>query len=246
MNGKDVSVISAHGLEKRLNRKAILNGLDFLVSPGELVGIVGPNGTGKTTLLRVLAGLMRADSGVIFVLGFRLPDKASEMRGKMGMLTHQPLLYGDLNAEENLHFFTRLYDVKSPHQRIREVLALVGLSTRSQDRVRTYSRGMQQRLSIARTLLHEPDLLLLDEPFNGLDVEFTGLLSNCFQRWVADGRSIVMTGHDSELMSTMATRCENLSQGRFLSQNETPMPGQNPLSGSCSDKPPERENSRHA
>ncbi len=221
MTVKGASVVFTHGLVKCLNRKIILNGLDFLVNPGESVGVTGPNGAGKTTLLRVLASLMRADAGEISVLGFRLPEQALQMRKKMGMLAHQPLLYGDLTAEENLRFYTRLYDVKSPHQRIRDVLTLVGLSSRSQDKVRAYSRGMQQRLSIARVLLHEPVILFMDEPFTGLDAEFTGALSDYFNHWIADGRSIVMTGHDPMAMSFLTTRCESLVKGRFLSQNVT-------------------------
>lgn len=219
MADQTAPVIEAQGLVKRLNRRAVLNKLDFRVEPGESVAVVGPNGAGKTTLLRILASLMRADTGTLRVLGYRLPDQAPEMRQRLGVVNHQPLLYGELSAEDNLHFYSRLYGLETARQRINDVLLLMNLASRSRDLVRTFSRGMQQRLAIARALLHEPELLLMDEPLTGLDEDSTRSLSIFLRQWVADGRSIVMTGHDMEVLQRLVSRCEILLEGRLLASS---------------------------
>ena len=156
-------MIEVKHLVKRFGLKTVLHGLDFKVEQGEFVALLGPNGAGKTTFLRILSSLSRPSMGLIKVAGFSLPAQASAVRRRLGVVSHLPLLYGDLTAEENLRFFGKMYDVPALEARILELLDKVDLIDRRQDRARTFSRGMQQRLAIARALLHDPAVVLLDE-----------------------------------------------------------------------------------
>jgi heme exporter protein A len=162
-------LIIVNSLTKQFGPFLALRGIDLDIRPGEFVTIVGPNGAGKTTLLRILATLSRPTHGHVSIAGHPLPKGADDARRQIGLLSHQPLLYGDLTAEENLRFFGQMYDVPQLEARILELLDRVELLDRRQDRARTFSRGMQQRLAIARALLHDPAVVLLDEPFTGLD-----------------------------------------------------------------------------
>ena len=148
-------MIEVKKLVNRFGLKTVLRGLDFQVQEGEFVALLGPNGAGKTTFLRILASLSRPSLGEIRIAGYALPAQAAAVRRQLGVVSHMPLLYGDLTAEENLRFFGRMYDVGHLDQRISEVLELVGLSARRRDLVRTFSRGMQQRLAISRAVLHD-------------------------------------------------------------------------------------------
>jgi heme exporter protein A len=150
----DNDMIKVHKLVKRFGLKAVLRGLEFSVRPGEFVALLGPNGAGKTTFLRILASLSRPSLGQVNIAGYDLPDKAADVRRVLGVVSHMPLLYGDLTAEENLKFYGRMYDVYDLDKRITEVLNLVGLESRRRDLVRTFSRGMQQRLAIGRAVIH--------------------------------------------------------------------------------------------
>ncbi len=210
------AVIAVHGLTKRFGLKSVLRGLDFSVVAGEFVALMGPNGVGKTTFLRILASLSRPTRGEVWVAGCRLPQEAASVRRRLGVVSHQPLLYGDLTAAENLRFFARLYSLPSPAGRIDEMLHLVGLYRRRHDPVRTFSRGMQQRLAIARALLHDPDLLLLDEPYTGLDQDAAAILDGLLRQIAAQGRTVVMTTHDLGRVAALATRFDVLARGRIV------------------------------
>ena len=211
------TVIEIRDLVKQINRKAILNGVNLSIVPSESVAILGPNGAGKTTLLRILASLMRPDAGEIRVHGYHLPADAIRVRQHMGVVLHQPMLYHDLTAEENLRFYSRLYSQRPANGRISTVLEQVGLADRAQDLVRTYSRGMQQRLTIARAILHVPEVLLLDEPLTGLDTAATDMLSKIVREIKERGGVVVMTGHDQPGLSGMADRICILENGRIIS-----------------------------
>lgn len=210
-------MIKVRKLVKRFGLKTVLKGMDFEVEQGEFVGLLGPNGAGKTTFLRILSSLSRPSLGDVRIAGYRLPHQAAAVRRRLGVLSHQPLLYGDLTAEENLRFFGKLYAVEDPDSRIDEVLQLVDLTHRRNDLVRTYSRGMQQRLAIARSVLHDPDILLLDEPYTGLDQDACAMLDEVLQEIAVQGRTIVMTSHDLARVADLASRFDVLSRGIIVS-----------------------------
>jgi heme exporter protein A len=206
-------VIAVRRLVKRFGYKTVLRGLDFQVRAGEFVALLGPNGAGKTTFLRILASLSRPSLGEVSVAGFRLPGEAAAVRARLGVVSHLPLLYGDLTAEENLRFYARMYNLPDRETRIAQVLELVGLEPRRRDLVRTYSRGMQQRLAIGRAVLHDPDVMLFDEPYTGLDQDASLMLDGVLRSVAALGRTVVMTSHDLARSESLATRFDVLSGG---------------------------------
>ncbi|HWQ84223.1 MAG TPA: heme ABC exporter ATP-binding protein CcmA [Anaerolineales bacterium] len=208
-------MIIVHKLVKRFGLKTVLRGLDFQVEPGEFVALLGPNGAGKTTFLRILASLSRPGMGEVRIAGFALPQQAAAVRQRLGVVSHLPLLYGDLTAEENLRFYGRMYNVPNLDHRILEVLELVGLSARRRDLVRTYSRGMQQRLAIGRAVLHDPEVMLFDEPHTGLDQDASAMLDGVLREVAVRGRTVVMTSHDLARVGDLATRFDVLSRGQI-------------------------------
>lgn len=200
-------------LVKRFGLKTVLRGLDFQVEAGEFVALLGPNGAGKTTFLRILASLSRPTFGEVSIAGHRLPGQAAAVRRRIGVVSHLPLLYGDLSAEENLRFYGRMYGIANLDRRVAEVLSLVGLGTRRRDLVRTFSRGMQQRLAIGRAVIHDPDVMLFDEPHTGLDQDACAMLDTVLREVAASGRTVVMTSHDLVRAADLATRFDVLSRG---------------------------------
>jgi heme exporter protein A len=206
-------MIRIQKLIKRFGSKTVLRGLDFEVRQGEFVALLGPNGAGKTTFLRILASLSRPTLGAVQVAGYSLPAQAAAVRSRLGVVTHLPLLYGDLTAEENLRFYGRMYAVFALHSRIDEVLNLVGLVARRHDLVRTFSRGMQQRLAIGRAILHDPEVMLFDEPHTGLDQDACDMLDGLLRDVAGRGRTVVITSHDLARVENLATRFDVLSRG---------------------------------
>jgi heme exporter protein A len=206
-------MIKVRKLLKRFGLKPVLRGLDFDVQKGEFVAILGPNGAGKTTLLRILASLSKPTVGEVWISGYRLPQQASLVRRALGVVSHQPLLYGDLTAEENLRFYGRMYDLPDLQARVEDGLRIVGLLERRRDLVRKYSRGMQQRLAIARAILHDPEVLLFDEPHTGLDQDAAAMLDGVLREVAAKGRTVVMTSHDLARSAGLASRIDILSKG---------------------------------
>jgi len=161
--------ITCSDLTKVFGQRRALDKVSFELPEGAFLSIFGPNGAGKTTLLRILSTLARPTSGSAQILGFDLKEKPGDLRSCIGFISHKPLLYLDLSAEENLLLTARLYGVEAPEQRVSELLATVELTARRHDVVRTFSRGMTQRLAIARALVHDPQMVFLDEPYSGLD-----------------------------------------------------------------------------
>src|SRR5574342_848220 len=206
-------MIEVKKLVKRSGLKTVLRGLDFQVQPGEFVALLGPNGAGKTTFLRILASLSRPTLGEVSIAGYQLPNQAAQVRARLGVVSHLPLLYGDLTAEENLRFYARMYNITNYELRITEVLEMVGLENRRKDLVRTFSRGMQQRLAIGRAVLHDPDVMLFDEPYTGLDQDASSMLDGVLQTVAGQGRTVVMTSHDLARAEDLATRFDILSRG---------------------------------
>ncbi len=209
----DAPLIEVNRLIKRFGPKVVLRNLDFEARSGEFVALLGPNGAGKTTFLRILASLSGPTLGQVRIAGHELPRQAASVRLRLGVVSHMPLLYGDLTAEENLRFYGRMYDVSQIEQRISDTLDLVGLAGRRRDLVRTFSRGMQQRLAIGRAVLHDPDVLLLDEPHTGLDQDACEMLDAVLRQVAARGRTVVMTSHDLARVEDLATRFDVLTRG---------------------------------
>ena len=190
----DARALEVERLERRYGERAALSDVSFSLEEGQTLGLFGPNGAGKSTLLRVLATLLRPHRGEVRVLGAALPGEAWRVRGRVGYVGHDPLLYRELSGRENLLFHARLHRVDEA--RVPELLAAVGMQRRADDPVRELSRGMLQRLSAARALLHDPPLLLLDEPYSGLDPSARELLDPLIGR--ASGRTRVLVSHDVE------------------------------------------------
>jgi heme exporter protein A len=209
-------MIRVRGLVKRFGPRFALRGVDLEVGKGECVALVGPNGAGKTTLLRILATLSRPTEGSAHVDGLDLAQDANALRRRVGFLSHQPLLYDDLSAEENLRFYGRMYEVTDLGARVTAMLDQVGLVHARHDLVRTYSRGMKQRLSIARALLHDPPVLLLDEPYTGLDRQAAGMLDQILREVGIDSRTILLTTHNVERGLGLTQRVALLARGQVV------------------------------
>ncbi len=208
-------MIKVRKLVKRFGLKTVLKGMDFSVEEGEFVALIGPNGAGKSTFLRILASLTRPTMGAVSVAGFDLPKEAADVRRRLGVVSHLPLLYVDLTAAENLTFYGRMYNLPDVDARTDEVLEMVGLIKRRDDLVRTYSRGMQQRLAIGRAVLHDPSVMLFDEPYTGLDQDASSMLDDVLRTVAARGRTVVMTSHDLARTEDLATRFDVLSRGKI-------------------------------
>ncbi|NPV86741.1 MAG: heme ABC exporter ATP-binding protein CcmA [Anaerolineae bacterium] len=208
-------MIEVSCLTKRFDGKTALRGLDFRAVAGEFVALLGPNGAGKTTLLYILASLLRPTKGEVRVAGCPLPHHAAAARRSVGFVAHQPLLYPDLTARENLTFFGRLYAVPHLPQRVDEVLCLVGLMECGNNLVRTFSRGMLQRLAIGRAVLHDPQILLLDEPYTGLDQAACEMLDAMLHLQAMQGRVLVMASHDLGHAARLASRFDILVSGNL-------------------------------
>ncbi len=205
-------------LIKNYGPHPVLRGVSLHVPRGEFLTLVGPNGAGKTTLLRIIATLGQATAGEVRVGGWPLPKAADRVRPHLGLISHQPLLYAELTAEENLRFFARMYGLVEPAGRIDEVLAAVDLADRRHDPVGEFSRGMQQRLAIARAILHQPEILLLDEPYTGLDQSAAGMLDEVLHSVATAGRTVVMTTHDLVRGLANCNRIAILARGKIAFQ----------------------------
>lgn len=214
-------MIKINGLVKTYGLNPVLRGVNLHVRPGEFLTLVGPNGAGKSTLLRIAATLLTPTSGEIAVGGWPLPQHAHKVRRHIGLVSHQSLLYGDLTAAENLAFFGRLYQLDNLADRVATALRTVGLFARQRDPVNTFSRGMVQRLTIARATLHEPDVLLLDEPYTGLDQDAAALLDELLRRESANGRTIFMITHDLLHGLNLCNRIAILNRGKIVADMES-------------------------
>lgn len=208
-------MIEIERLVKSFGRKAVLKTIDLSVPAGQSVALFGPNGAGKTTLIRIIAGLSKASAGRVVLGGVDVGRANDALRRYIGVVSHNPLVYDSLTGEENLKFFGRMYDVPGLPQRIDEVLERVGLKVRRKDVVRTYSRGMIQRLAIARAILHDPPILLLDEPDTGLDQQAADMLRTLLTELGSSDRTVLLTTHSLERGIEWADRALILNSGRI-------------------------------
>lgn len=214
-SGKSLFAVAVEGLEKSYREWPVLWDLDLSVSWGETLALFGVNGAGKTTLLRILSTSVRADAGTVRIAGRDLLHQTSEARRHVGVVGHRSFLYDDLTTRENLVYYAKLYGVSNRQDRVAAALERVGLSRRADHRVRALSNGMQRRAAIARAILHEPDVLLLDEPEAGLDRDSRRMVGDLLTEWTAAGRSVVFTTHDIELGMSWAQRAAVLSGGKL-------------------------------
>jgi len=216
-----VPLLAATGIERSFGPAPVLRGVDLAVEPGSLHLILGPNGAGKTTLLRILAGLTRPSAGRVVIDDGTLRDSPG-LRKRIGFLSHQSLLYDDLTPLENLEFAARLYEIASPREAARKAIESVGLADRMNDPVRRLSRGMVQRVAIARALIHQPAVLLLDEPFTGLDPHAAVRLVELLSARLAANCGVVLVTHSPGDAWSIASRVSLLVRGKWVIDEERP------------------------
>jgi heme exporter protein A len=209
------TLIDAKDVTKGYGLLPVLRGLTLSVPSGQAVALMGANGSGKSTFLRLLSGLSRPDGGALTVGGWSMPRESEQVRRHLGVVAHRPLVYEGLTARENLRFYGRLYGLTGADLEARAEAGLerVGLKRRADDVTRGFSRGMMQRLSLARALLHDPDILLFDEPFTGLDPSATALLSQIITDSRAAGKTLLMTTHDAAQAVTLCDRVVVIAKG---------------------------------
>ena len=214
-------LLEVKGLKKSFGLKPVLRKIDLTLHSRERLALLGANGAGKTTLLRLLACLTQPSSGSIELSGLESRRDAQEMRQLVGLVAHDPFLYEELTALENLLFFGRLYGIANTRKRAAELLSRVGLERREQERAGAFSRGMLQRLAWARALLHSPRLLLLDEPETGLDQEGHALMESLLAEHISSGGSIIFTTHQLERAIGSSDQLVILHAGRIVMRQET-------------------------
>jgi heme exporter protein A len=207
--------IEVRGLTRSFGLRKALDDVSFALPERAFLSVFGPNGAGKTTLVKVLTTLLNPSAGECRVLGLDVVADAVEMRHRIGLISHNPLLYPDLNAEENLYFFADMYGIENPKERVHELLCAVELDHRRLDLTRTFSRGMLQRLSIARALLHRPEVLFLDEPYSGLDPHAMDILDALVAQ-IRGEHTFVMISHDLDKGLELCSHALILAKGRVV------------------------------
>ncbi len=213
--------LEAVGLVRNFGALRAVDGVSFELQPGELLTVFGPNGAGKTTLLRMLAGVMRPDSGHVRVAGAPADVASRDWRHRVGIVSHQSLLYGQLTIEENLQFYGRLFGLDDLKTRIPERLASMGLSDRARTPVRELSRGLKQRVALTRALLHDPEVVLLDEPYTGLDPHASAVLREQLASLKNGRRTVVLVTHNLKQGLELSDRVAIQVQGRFSSVTDS-------------------------
>jgi len=210
-----MSVIEVTNLTKKFNEKTILDGINFEVEESEIFGFLGPNGAGKTTTMRILLGLLKPTSGKATVFGKELDDN-DDFRRRVGVLLENDGLYERLSAYENLNYFAQIYSVSSMEDKIKNLLDFVGLSDRQHDRVGEFSKGMKRRLALARSIVHDPDVLFYDEPSSGLDPEAQKMVRDLILRLARDkGKTVFLNSHDLDEVQRICTKIAILQGGRI-------------------------------
>jgi len=208
--------LDSHKIEKKFGYAYAVRNVTLQLRRGEFVVLFGSNGAGKTTLLRMAATLIRPTNGTVCVEGFDARKQPEEARRRIGFLSHNTFVYRDLSALDNLRFFCRLYGVPEDEGRLLQILDRVDLKRRANDPVRAFSRGMQQRVGIARALLHDPSLILLDEPYTGLDAKAAQTLDDLLDEAAEAGKTVVLTSHDLQQGLRSATRAVILDKGSIV------------------------------
>lgn len=213
--------IETHGLEKYFANHQALRGIDLQVSHGKRLVIFGPNGAGKTTLLKILSTLVKPSAGNVKVDGIDIRDQPVQIRRKISLVSHHTFLYDDLTVYENLRFYGKMYDVANLDEKIREVISWVKLESRLHDRVGTLSRGLQQRVSVVRAVLHNPSVLFLDEPEVGLDPHVRSVISDILCNTSSSIRTVLMTTHNLEQGLNLGDSVAIINRGKIVYQAST-------------------------
>lgn len=209
-------MIKATGLFKTIGRKTILQNIDLHIQPGEFVTVFGPNGAGKSTLLKILSLVNKPSQGQLTIDGKNTAENPTEIRHKIGVISHQTFLNENLTAKENLTFYGKMYNVPDLKNRIYDVLDEVGLEFSLNEPVRTFSRGMQQRLAIARAILHNPTILYLDEPYTGLDPHAIQILNNVLAGLHQNKRTVFLITHNFEEGVNLSNRILFVVKGKIV------------------------------
>lgn len=213
--------VIAENVTKSFGNIQALSGVDLRVKSGEFLTIFGPNGAGKTTLIKLLSTLTKPTSGKLIIANHDIKKDPDKVRGLIGVISHDPYLYGSLSALENIKFFASLYGIPHAKEKVIDVIKQVGLESRMHDLVRTFSRGMQQRLAVARAIIHEPKILLLDEPYTGLD-QHGGRIFRDLLKWLkSHNRTIIMTTHDLPEGLEFSNRVAILDRGKIVYEGDT-------------------------
>src|SRR5437773_2195336 len=208
--------LESDDIRKTFGHFTALAGVTLNVERGEFLALFGRNGAGKTTFLKIAATLVRHTHGKLRIQGIDIGEAPDQARRHIGFLSHNTYLYRDLNPLENLRFFARLYGVRNSEERIHSLLDRVGLRRRASDPVRAFSRGLHQRVGIARVMLHDPSLILLDEPYTGLDANAVETLNQMLDEAAAEGKTIILTTHDLEQGLRGATRAVVIDRGKIV------------------------------
>lgn len=208
--------IEINGVEKSYGFNIALKGIDFHIKKGEFLTLFGPNGAGKSTLLSILSTILKPTKGSAKISGLDINKNKSEIRHKIGLIGHSHMLYENLSAVENLHYFGTFYDIENLKEKSKQLLNNLGLYKRRTDLVKTYSSGMKQRLSVARALLHDPEILLLDEPYNGLDQSGIKLFTEIISSFKDKGYTTILTTHNIEEGLELCSRTAILSKGNLV------------------------------
>ncbi len=212
--------LEIEGLVKRYGARAAVDGLDLLIVPGELHAILGPNGAGKTTTLRIVAGLLRPDAGSVRVLGHDVLAKPEDAKRVLAFLPDDPLLYAKLRPLEYLEFVAGLWslDPRTARSRANELLEWLGLADRTGERVEGFSRGMRQKLALAGALIHDPQVMILDEPLTGLDAAAARQVKDLLVERARQGVCVILTTHILEIAERLAERISIIQRGRIVAQ----------------------------
>ena len=219
MNAKSVAAVEADSIARAFGARRAVDGVSLRVHSGETLALFGPNGAGKTTLLRLLGGLIRPTGGSARIGGDKVPG-GPEVRRQIGVISHRTLLYDALTPRENVEFFARLYGVTSPRDAAMRSLEKMGIADRAHTPVRSLSRGMKQRVSIARATVHNPKVVLADEPFTGLDVSGARALSRLLGDLRESGAALLLVTHNIDEGLSLATHAAIMHQGRLIRSGE--------------------------
>jgi ABC-type multidrug transport system ATPase subunit len=207
-------------IKKSFGRLNVLNGVNISINQGDIYILFGSNGVGKTTFIKILSTILLPDSGELFLFGARVERRSKEIKARIGFMSHEPYLYKELTAFENLNFYANLFSIEDKNERIDELLKEVGLFHRSHDKVGSFSRGMKQRLSLARAILHSPDIIFMDEPYTGLDIKAQEILNKIIISLNQKGKIFFLITHDVGRGFEIANRSGILSNGQIVYEIE--------------------------